>query len=126
MAHAEPDLKRFLDKVTYKSPTENVTVLDPISTQSIDDPSTALLSQLSHQLRWHKTLYRLYQPPAPAVNTFLTVGRGAKGLGVMLKGELKNRSDGAGQIQVAEYGVKEVEAGVMGSKRRRAVTRAGL
>lgn len=92
----------------------------------LTDPSASLLSQLSHQLRWHKTLSRLYQPPAPAVNTFLTVGRGAKGLGVMLKGELKKRSDGAGQIEVAEYGVKELEKPVMGSRVRRPVARVGL
>jgi hypothetical protein len=83
------------------------------------DPSTALLSSLSHQLRWHKTLSRLSQPPTPEVGTFLAVGKGAKGLGVMLRGEINKRPD-RGLVAVQDFGVAEV--GVGRSSRPRART----
>jgi hypothetical protein len=73
------------------------------------DPAAALLPSLTKQLRWHKTLSRLYTQPFPPVDTFLSVGRGAKGLGVMLRGELRRRPEGAPQIAVAEFGVKDVD-----------------
>jgi hypothetical protein len=73
------------------------------------DPAEALLPSLNNQLRWHKTLYRLYSQPTPAIDEFLSVGRGAKGLGVMLRGELKKRPEGAPPIGIAEFGVKEVD-----------------
>ena len=73
----------------------------------IEDAASALLSHLTHQLRWHKTLRQLYDSPVPQIGSFLTVGRGAKGLGVMLRGELKTRPDGAAAIGVGEFGVRE-------------------
>lgn len=72
-------------------------------------PARALVPSLTNQVRWHKTLSRLYTTPAPAVDSFLTVGRGAKGLGVMLRGELKKRDNGAPDIAVEEFGVRDVE-----------------
>lgn len=74
------------------------------------DPSSALLSSLGHQLRWHKTLSRLYQPPVPEVETFLAVGKGAKGLGVMLRGEVNKRPE-RGLVKVEDFGVGEVGIG---------------
>jgi hypothetical protein len=68
--------------------------------------ATALLPQLTCQLRWHKTLSRLYLPEEPAVRSFLTVGRGAKGLGIMLRGELNRRPQGSKSITVQEFGVQ--------------------
>jgi hypothetical protein len=76
----------------------------------MEDPSTALLSSLSHQLRWHKTLSRLAQPPTPEVGTFYAVGKGAKGLGVMLRGEVNKRPD-RGLVKVEDFGVGEVGVG---------------
>lgn len=39
MAHAEPDLKRFIDNAKFRTPTENdtekVTILDPVSTMPV-------------------------------------------------------------------------------------------
>lgn len=73
------------------------------------NPARALLPSLTNQVRWHKTLTRLYTTPAPAVDSFMTVGRGARGLGVMLRGELKKRDSGAPDIAVEEFGVRDVE-----------------
>jgi len=87
----------------------------------MSDPSSALLSSLSHQLRWHKTLSRLAQPPTPEVGTFLAVGKGAKGLGVMLRGEINKRPD-RGLVTVQDFGVGEV--GVGRSSRPRARTQS--
>ncbi len=84
------------------------TALTPLQ---ITSPSTALLAHLTHQLRWHKTLSRLYTPPVPDIGSFLTVGRGAKGLGVMLRAELRKRPEGAAEIAVEEFGVKDALLG---------------
>lgn len=72
------------------------------------DPSTTLNSSLTHQLRWHKTLSKLYQPPTPEVGAFMAVGKGAKGLGVMLRGEVRKRSGGP-SVSVKDFGFGEVE-----------------
>lgn len=84
------------------------------------DPASALMSNLTHQLRWHKTLSRLYQPPAPDVDTFLAVGKGAKGLGVMLRGEVKKRSDGP-IVRVKDFGFGDTEPMTKGKSRGRAL-----
>lgn len=84
------------------------------------DPKAALLSNLTHQLRWHKTLSRLYQPPTPEVKTFLAVGKGAKGLGVMLRGEVKRRADGP-VVAVKDFGFGEVDVTNKGRSRSRSV-----
>lgn len=73
------------------------------------DAATSLLPFLTAQLRWHKTLSRLYKPAKPPVDTFLTIGKGAKGLGTMLRGELRKRDDGAPRIDIEEFGVKKEE-----------------
>jgi hypothetical protein len=81
-------------------------------TAQIGTCAAALLSQLTSQLRWHKTLSRLYltpQMPQPIVSSFHTVGRGAKGLGIMLRGELKRRGEECRGIVVEEFGVGEAE-----------------
>lgn len=78
------------------------------------------MSNLTHQLRWHKTLSRLYQPPAPEVNTFLAVGKGAKGLGVMLRGEVKKRAEGPA-VAVKDLGFGEVEPVGRGKSRGRSL-----
>ena len=41
----------------------------------------------------------------PAVSSFHTVGKGARGLGIMLRGELKRRPEGSKMITVEEFGV---------------------
>ncbi|OCF39868.1 hypothetical protein I317_06305 [Kwoniella heveanensis CBS 569] len=81
-------------------------ILDPMTTHPIADSlSTALIPHLTAQLRWHKTLYRLYSSPIPEVSKFITVGKGAKGLGIMLRGETRKRPPGAGVITIEEMGV---------------------
>lgn len=76
-------------------------------TGQLGDPSTSLVPFLTSQLRWHKTLSRLYTPAKPPIDAFYTVGRGAKGLGVMLRGELRKRAEGAPRVDVQEFGVRE-------------------
>ena len=58
-------------------------------------------------MRWHKTLSRLYNPAKPPIDAFYTVGKGAKGLGVMSRGELRKRAEGAPRVDVKEFGVKD-------------------
>jgi hypothetical protein len=76
----------------------------------MEDPAEALQPYLTSQLRWHKTLSRLYAPPVmpslPLVDQFLTVGRGARGLGVQLRGELRKLHKGSEghEVGVEEYG----------------------
>jgi len=74
----------------------------------------SLRDHLTHQVRWHKTLFQLYNSPSEnevdrPVKTFMTVGRGAKGLGIMLKSEIKRCVPHAG-IRVEEFGVGEEKA----------------
>ncbi|KAK4686353.1 hypothetical protein P7C73_g3777, partial [Tremellales sp. Uapishka_1] len=64
----------------------------------------ALSNHLTLQLRWHKTLSGLYRPEPPLVHDFRTVGRGAKGLGVMLRGEIKRLGLGE-TVDIEEFGV---------------------
>ena len=80
----------------------------PADTQ-ITDPAEALQPYLTSQLRWHKTLSRLYAPPditpsIPLVDKFLTVGKGARGLGVQLRGELRKLHQAGTKVGVEEYG----------------------
>lgn len=76
----------------------------------MEDPAEALQPYLTSQLRWHKTLSRLYAPPVtpslPLVDQFLTVGKGARGLGVQLRGELRKLHKGSEghEVGVEEYG----------------------
>ena len=76
----------------------------------MEDPAEALQPYLTSQLRWHKTLSRLYSPPVtppiPLVDRFLTVGKGARGLGVQLRGELRRLHKGSEghECTVEEYG----------------------
>jgi hypothetical protein len=109
MLHAVPKFADTLQRCTFARPKEGEPIiLDPITTRTLcGPPASALLSQLTQQLRWHKTLARLHTQPSPPVDQFLTVGRGAKGLGVMLRGELKKRPENAPPISVEEFGVKE-------------------
>lgn len=111
MAHAVPEFSATLQRIMFNPASiDSPHVLDPITTRPmVGPPAAALQTQLCHQLRWHKTLTRIYNQPSPPVDQFLTVGRGAKGLGIMLKGELKRRPEGAPPITVGEYGVKEVQ-----------------
>ncbi|RSH91260.1 hypothetical protein EHS25_009559 [Saitozyma podzolica] len=114
MDHAVPRFHGILSRCDFR-PAPVVDglspiILDPQTTHPMrGDPAEALLPSLNNQLRWHKTLYRLYSQPTPAIDEFLSVGRGAKGLGVMLRGELKKRPEGAPPIGIAEFGVKEVD-----------------
>ncbi|KAK1924764.1 hypothetical protein DB88DRAFT_486701 [Papiliotrema laurentii] len=114
MKHAVPKFAEVLDRCSFRdppteaghasSPIEPV-ILDPISTHPIGPCAAALAPFLTHQLRWHKTLARLYLPAVPAVSSFHTVGKGARGLGIMLRGELKRRPEGSKMITVEEFGV---------------------
>lgn len=107
MQHAVPQFAEVLQRCSFQRPKEGTPIiLDPITTRSLSGPPAhALCQQLTHQLRWHKTLARLHRQPAPPVDEFLTVGRGAKGLGIMLRGEIKKRLDSAPTIAVEEFGV---------------------
>ncbi|KAL7422277.1 hypothetical protein Q5752_002923 [Cryptotrichosporon argae] len=110
MQYAVPKFRDVLAQCEFHpSRPDGPIILDPVTTHPIESPPTALLAHLTSQVRWHKTLRRLYKPPVPDVNIFLTVGRGAKGLGVMLRGELKARPNGAPPVTVEEYGVKPVD-----------------
>jgi len=124
MEHAVSKFQGVLERCFFRDPLEcdrenqmgrPVVILDPITTHPIGPAAAALLPQLTQQLRWHKTLSRLYTPITPSVSAFYTVGRGAKGLGIMLKGELRKRSQGAAHIEVAEFGVKESAAARLGA-----------
>lgn len=113
MLHAVPKFADILQRTRFRPCTpDGPTILDPITTRPLQGPpGAALLSQLTQQLRWHKTLHRLYSNPSPPVDQFMTVGRGAKGLGIMLRGELKKRSEGAPEITVEEFGFKDAHSG---------------
>jgi len=133
MEHATPKLKEILSRCSFRDPPSEAgessastaslepVVLDPMSThpvsphaplcshsfdQQIKTCASALLPQLTNQLRWHKTLSRLYTPPNPSVSSFHTVGRGARGLGIMLRGELRRRAE-CRDMLVEEFGVSE-------------------
>jgi malonyl CoA-acyl carrier protein transacylase len=107
MLHAVPKFTNVLQRCSFKRPVEgSPIILDPITTRALaGPPAAALVSELTHQLRWHKTLARLHSQPSPPVDEFLTVGRGAKGLGIMLRGEIKKRPENAPSIAVEEFGV---------------------
>ncbi|WVQ78216.1 hypothetical protein IAT38_000299 [Cryptococcus sp. DSM 104549] len=106
MTHAIPRFRDVLERCYFKKPEPGgPVILDPMTTHPIGPPATALLPHLTAQLRWHKTLTRLYSSPIPEVGKFLTVGRGAKGLGIMLRGETKRRVEGAPIIGIEEFGV---------------------
>ena len=133
MGHAIPKFRDVLSRCNFREasmPFESQPIiLDPVTTHSVSlgksktemdilltilqivSPATALLNHLTHQLRWHKTLSRLYSSPIPEVSSFHTVGRGAKGLGVMLRGELRKRPEGATDISVEEFGVRSTHLG---------------
>lgn len=38
MSHAEPHLQKFVDRVSFRPATENVTILDPMSTEPVSSP----------------------------------------------------------------------------------------
>ncbi|WVR05089.1 hypothetical protein IAU60_002101 [Kwoniella sp. DSM 27419] len=106
MTHAIPKFQDVLERCSFRNPAPGApVVLDPMTTFPIRPPSVALLPHLTAQLRWHKTLYRLYSSPIPEVGHFVTVGKGAKGLGIMLRGEVRKRPEGATPIQISEIGV---------------------
>ncbi|WWD15804.1 hypothetical protein CI109_100228 [Kwoniella shandongensis] len=106
MSHAIPKFRDVLERCTFRDTAPGgPVILDPMTTHPIGPPSTALLPHLTNQLRWHKTLWRLYSSPIPEVGRFLTVGKGAKGLGIMLRGETKKRAEGAAPIGIEEFGV---------------------
>ncbi|WVQ70222.1 uncharacterized protein L199_008448 [Kwoniella botswanensis] len=103
MTHAIPKFRDVLERCYFEnSKPDGPIVLDPMTTHPITNPSYALLPHLTGQLRWHKTLYRLYSQPIPAVSHFQTVGKGAKGLGIMLRGEIKKRPQGSTPISISE------------------------
>ncbi|ORY32256.1 hypothetical protein BCR39DRAFT_523603 [Naematelia encephala] len=116
MAHAVPKFRETLSRALFRNPDtfaaadlpQGTIILDPMTTHPMGPAATSLIPHLTDQLRWHKTLSRLYRPVAPEVTSFKTVGRGAKGLGVMLRGELRQRPEGAADIYVEEFGVKAV------------------
>ncbi|WVN85241.1 uncharacterized protein L203_100386 [Cryptococcus depauperatus CBS 7841] len=105
MNHAVPKFRDVLERCHYSDVSGGPVVLDPVTTRQIGPLATALLPHLTAQLRWHKTLVRLYSSPNPQIDRFITVGRGAKGLGIMLRGELKRRAQGAAPITIEEMGV---------------------
>ncbi|KAK8869921.1 hypothetical protein IAR55_000489 [Kwoniella newhampshirensis] len=106
MRHAIPKFRDVLERCTFRDTLPGgPVILDPMTTHPIGPPSSALLPHLTNQLRWHKTLWRLYSSPIPEVGRFLTVGKGAKGLGIMLRGETKKRAQGAAPIVIEEFGV---------------------
>ncbi|WWC61227.1 uncharacterized protein I303_103807 [Kwoniella dejecticola CBS 10117] len=103
MTHAIPKFRDVLERCYFEnSRPDGPIVLDPMTTHPITNPSYALLPHLTAQLRWHKTLYRLYSSPIPDVSKFVTVGKGAKGLGIMLRGEIKKRPPGSSPIKIEE------------------------
>lgn len=111
MAHAEKAFKGFVKRCYFTKGKEGgPTIWDPLTTKPMDDPAEALQPYLTSQLRWHKTLSRLYAPPVtppiPLVDQFLTVGKGARGLGVQLRGELRKLHKGSDghEVGVEEYG----------------------
>ncbi|WWC69575.1 uncharacterized protein I206_103518 [Kwoniella pini CBS 10737] len=101
MTHAIPKFRDVLERCYFKnSNPKDPIILDPMTTFPISNPSFSLLPHLTAQLRWHKTLFRLYSSASsssnknsnlPKIDKFITVGKGAKGLGIMLKGEIKKR-----------------------------------
>ncbi|BEI85388.1 hypothetical protein CcaverHIS002_0507890 [Cutaneotrichosporon cavernicola] len=109
MAHAVPKFAEVLNRAYFGPAKEGgPIILDPITTRPLcGPPGNALLAQLTQQLRWHKTLTRLHAQPSPPIDQFLTVGRGAKGLGIMLRGEINKRPDGAPPVTVDPFGYKD-------------------
>ncbi|EIW69560.1 hypothetical protein M231_04403 [Tremella mesenterica] len=108
MVHAQPLFRDILSRAQFNpSSTPEITVMDPCTTQPIGHLPQALETHLCSQVRWHKTLSQLCSDPLPQVGAFYTVGKGAKGLGVMLRGEIKRRVEGAPEIEVREYGREE-------------------
>lgn len=109
MSHAVPKFAEVLNRAYFSPAKEgSPTILDPITTRPLcGPPGSALLAQLTQQLRWHKTLTRLHGQVSPPIDQYLTVGRGAKGLGIMLRGELKKRPEGAPPLTVEEFGYKD-------------------
>ncbi|ODO03443.1 hypothetical protein L198_02290 [Cryptococcus wingfieldii CBS 7118] len=105
MSHAVPNFRDVLDRCYFTKKPDGPVILDTVTTKPIGNSASALLPHLTDQLRWHKTLVRLYSTPTPEVGTFYTVGRGAKGLGIMLRGELKRRLNGSAPIHIEEMGV---------------------
>ncbi|WVQ71541.1 hypothetical protein IAR50_001080 [Cryptococcus sp. DSM 104548] len=105
MSHAVPKFKDVLDRCYFTKKTDGPVILDTVTTKPMGNSASALLPHLNSQLRWHKTLVRLYSSPVPEVGTFYTVGRGAKGLGIMLRGEVKRRLNGSAPIHIEEMGV---------------------
>ncbi|WWC85365.1 uncharacterized protein L201_000228 [Kwoniella dendrophila CBS 6074] len=104
MTHAIPKFRDVLERCHFTNPKPgSPIILDPMTTHPIKNPSYALLPHLTGQLRWHKTLYRLYcSSPLPSVSNFKTIGKGAKGLGIMLKGEIRKRQPGSLPIKIDE------------------------
>ena len=84
--------------------------LHPLMPKQIGPIRSSLLPHLTEQLRWHKTLSRLYKYPSSDIDQFLTIGRGARGLGIMLRGELKQRPKDSEAVVVQEFGVKQGES----------------
>lgn len=105
MNHAVPKFKDVLERCHFVNKPGGPIILDPMTTHPIGRSANVLLPHLTAQLRWRKTLSRLCGTPIPEVGKFLTVGRGAKGLGIMLRGELRGRGQNAAPIVIEEMGV---------------------
>ncbi|ORX39764.1 hypothetical protein BD324DRAFT_614903 [Kockovaella imperatae] len=120
MEHAIPKFRETLSLCHFRDPdphdaqmhagTVGPIILDPMATHPMGSIRSSLLPHLTEQLRWHKTLSRLYKYPSTDIDTFHTIGRGARGLGIMLRGEIKRRYKGAEEIKVEEFGVKPGES----------------
>lgn len=115
MKHAIPQFSEILHRCSFREPPSTSSshslepiILDPSTTHPIGPCAQALTPYLTHQQRWHKTLARLYLPSEPAVTSFHTIGKGARGLGIMLRGEINRRPETSTPISVEEFGV-EVE-----------------
>lgn len=114
MQHAVPEFAGILNRCSFREPPKEAgsnssqlepIILDPLSTHPIGPCATALSKNLTKQLRWHKTLSRLYTPSEPVVTSFYTVGKGARGLGITLRGEINRRPADSTLISVEEFGV---------------------
>ena len=62
-------------------------------------------------------------PCIPLVDRFLTVGKGARGLGVQLRGELRKLHQAGTHVGVEEYGPQAHQSS-LGERRGAAVRRA--
>lgn len=140
MSHAVPILQEALQGVHFREPSGKspICIIDPVTTLPVrlfnyrsltltlqlDNPRQGLLGHLTRHLRWGKVTRRLWSPGlgypecSPGVKTVLTVGKGAKGLGVMLEREMEiqGRADGKEIEPVVEVG----ELGASGTVKRRA------